>query len=85
MHTQLAFELDVPWENASPVAKSQSIEKTRGNGLLVCNMVAPKSGAELYEALTSQCGMEPSSDLEVPMFVNRDVKTSGLRTQILSI
>ena len=40
--------------------------------------------AQLYEALTSQRGMEPSSDLEVLMTAYRNAKTSGLRTQILS-
>ena len=27
-------------------------------------MIAPESGAEIYEAVTSQHGVEPSSDLE---------------------
>ena len=53
--------------------------------LLVCNMVAPESGAQLYEARTSQRGMEPSSDLEALITAYRNAKTSGLRTQILSI
>ena len=53
----------------------------------MCNMIAPESGAQLYEALTSssQRGMEPSSDLEALMTAYRNAKTSGLRTQILSI
>ena len=66
-HTPLAFQLDVPWESASPEAKSQSVEKASEDCLLVCNMIAPESGAQLYEALTSQRGMEPSSDLEALM------------------
>ena len=52
-HTPLAFQLDVPWESASPEAKSQSVEKASEDCLLVCNMIAPESGAQLYEALTS--------------------------------
>ena len=61
-HTPLAFQVDVPWESASPEPKSQCVEKADEDCLLVCNMVAPESGAQLYEALTSQRGMEPSSD-----------------------
>ena len=84
-HTPLAFQLDVPWESPSPEAKSQYVEKASEDCLLVCNMVAPESGAQLYEAFTSQPGMEPSSDLEALMTAHRNAKTSGLRTQILSI
>ena len=84
-HTPLAFQLDVPWESASPEAKSQCVEKASEDCLLVCNMVAPESGAQLYETFTSQRGMEPSSDLEALMTAYRNAKTSGLRTQILSI
>ena len=84
-HTPLAFQLDVPWESASSEAKSQCVEKASEDCLLVCNMVAPESGAQLYEALASQRGMEPSSDLEALMTAYRNAKTSGLRTQILSI
>ena len=46
-HTPLAFQLDVPWESASPEAKSQSVEKASEDCLLVCNMIAPESGAQL--------------------------------------
>lgn len=84
-HTPLAFQLDVPWESASPEAKSKCVEKASEDCLLVCNIVAPESGAQLYEALTSQRGMEPSSDLEALMIAYRNDKTSGLRTQILSM
>ena len=56
--------VDVPWETASTEAKSRSVEKACEDCLLVCNMIAPESGAKLYKALTSQHGMKPSSDLE---------------------
>jgi len=46
---------------------------------------APESGAQLYKAQTSQCGMMPSLDLEAPMTAYRNARTSGLKTQILSI
>ena len=44
-----------------------------------------KRGAQLYDALTSQRGMEPSSDLEALITAYRNAKTSGLRKQILRI
>ena len=84
-HALLAFQLDVPWESASPEAKPQSVEKASEDCLLVCNMIAPEGGAQLYKALTSQRGMEPSSDLEALMTAYRNARTSGLQTQILSI
>ena len=85
-HAPLAFLLDVRWESASPEAKSQSAEKASEDCLLVCNMIAPESGAQLYKALTSQRGMEPSSDLEALMTkAYRNARTAGLKTQILSI
>ena len=51
--TPLAFQLGVPWESASPEAKSQCVEKASEDCLLVCNMAASESGAQLYEAFTS--------------------------------
>ena len=84
-HSPLAFQLDIPWESASPEAKSQCVEKASEDCRLVCNMIAPEIGAELYEAVTSQRGVEPSTDLEALMTAYRNAKTSGLRTQILSI
>ena len=84
-HTPLAFQLDVPWEIASLEAKSQSVEKASEDCLSVCNMIAPESGAQLYKAQTSQHGMMPSLALEAPMTAYRNGRTSGLKTQILSI
>ncbi|KAL9969858.1 hypothetical protein ACROYT_G022126 [Oculina patagonica] len=84
-HNPLKFQLDVPWENASQETKSQCVDKAREDCLLVCNMIAPESGAELYNALTSQHGIEPSPEMEALMTAYRNAKTSGLRTQILSL
>ena len=76
-HSLLASQLDISWERASPEAKSQCVEKASGDCCLVCNMIASESRDQLYKAVTSQCGVEPSSDLEALIM--------GLRTQILSI
>ena len=84
-HTPPAFQLDVSLESANPEAKSQSVEEASEDCPLVRNMIVPESGAQLYEALTSQRGMEPSSDLEAVMTAYRNAKISRLRTQILSI
>ena len=77
--------MNVPWENASPEEKSQRVEKAREDCHLVCNMIAPKKGAELYNALTYQYETEPSPELEALWAAYRDAKTSSLRTQILSL
>ncbi|KAL9988693.1 hypothetical protein ACROYT_G003167 [Oculina patagonica] len=84
-HNPLTFQLDVPWENTSQETKSQCVDKAREDCLLVCNMIAPESGAELYNALTSQHEIEPSPEMEALMTAYRNAKTSGLRTQILSL
>ena len=36
-----------------PEAKSQCVENVSEDRHLVCNMIAPESGAELYKAVTS--------------------------------
>ena len=84
-HVPLTTQLDSPWENASAATKSQCVENATYDCLLVCDMTAPESGGELYNALTSQRGIEPSPDLEALMTTYRNAKTSGLRTEILSI
>ena len=81
----LRFQLDVPWESATPEANLQCVEKASEDCRLVFNMIAPESGAELYQFITCQSGIEPSSDLEVLMMAYKNAKTSSLRTQILSL
>ena len=68
-----------------PEAKSQCVEKGSEDCRLVCNMIAPESGAELYKAVTSQYGMEPSSDLEALITAYRNENTLGFRTKTLNI
>ena len=46
-HRPHAFQLDIPWESASPEAKSQCVEKVSEDCRLGCYMIAPESGAEL--------------------------------------
>ena len=84
-HSPLRFQLDVPWGNATPEAKLQCVQKASEDCRLVCNMIASECGAELYIVITSQSGIEPSSDLEVLMMAYKKAKTSSLRTQILSL
>ena len=68
-----------------PEAKSQCVYNNSEDCHLVCNMIAPETRAELYKAVTSQHGVEPSSDLEALMMAYRNAKTFGFRTQILII
>lgn len=84
-HSPLTFQLDVPWESATPEAKSQCVDKAKEDCRLVCDMIAPENGTELYNALTSQSGAEPSADMQALMIAYKNAKTSGLRTQILSL
>ena len=66
-------------------AKSQCVENASEDCRLVCNMIAPESGAELYKAVTSKYGVEPSSDLEALITAHRNENTLGFRTQTLNI
>ena len=68
-----------------PEAKSQCVENASEDCRLVCNMIAPESGAELYKAVTSQYEVEPSSDLEALITAYRNKNTLGFRTQTLNI
>ena len=82
----LVNQLDVPWESATQEAKSRCVDKAREDCRLVCDMIAPENGDELYKALASQSEtVEPSSDLVALMTAYKNAKTSGLRTQILSL
>ena len=72
LHSRSTFHGKVP-----PQKRSQSFEKASEDCLLVCNMIAPESGAQLYEGSPFSVGMEPSSGLEAPMTANRNAKTSG--------
>ena len=51
LHSSWTFHGKVP-----PEKPSQSVEKASEYCLLVCNMIAPESGAQLYEGLTFQRG-----------------------------
>ena len=51
LHSSWTFHGKVP-----PEKPSQSVEKANEYCLLVCNMIAPESGAQLYEGLTFQRG-----------------------------
>ena len=82
----LVNQLDVPWESATQEAKSRCVDKARGDCRLVCDMIAPENGEELYKALASQSEtVEPPTDLVALMTAYKNAKTSGLRTQILSL
>lgn len=84
-HNPLTFQLEVTWETATPEVKAKCLEKAKEDCLLVCSVIAPESGADLYESLTSPPPNEPSEDLKALMTAYRNAKTSGLRTQILSL
>ena len=84
----LVHHLDVPWESASQEAKSRCVDKARKDCRLVCEIIAPENGDELYKTLASQSQsqtVEPSSDLVAMMTAYKNAKTPGLRTQILSL
>ena len=82
-HSPLRFQLDVPWESATPEAKLQCLEKASEDFHLIGNMTAPESRAELYKVITSQSVFEPSSDLEVLMMAYKNPNPLSLRIQIL--
>ena len=83
-HNPLTFQLEVTWESATPEVKAKCLKKAKED-CLVCSVIAPESGADLYESLASPPPNEPSEDLKALMTAYRNAKTSGLRTQILSL
>ena len=84
-HSPLRFQLDVPWESATPEAKLQCLEKSSEDFRLICNMIAQESRAELYKVISSQSGFETSSDLEVLIMAYKKPNPLNLRIQILSL
>lgn len=81
----VTFQLKVPWESATPEEKTKCHEKAKEDCHLVYNIIAPDSGTDLYECLTSPSPNEPTKDMKLLMTAYKNAKTSGLRTQILSL
>ena len=79
------FQWNVPWEYATPEEREKCIEKAKEECHLVCNVIAPESGTDLYECLTSPSQNECTKDMKLLMTAYKNTKTSGLRTQILSL
>ena len=84
-HCPLTCQLKVPWKNATPEEKSQYVDQAKDDCRLVCTMIAPKSGLELYESLVPQSTNEPSSELVALMTAYKNATTRSLKLQILSI
>ena len=84
-HCPLTSQLNVPWKNATEDQKSQCVDQAKDDCRLVCSMIAPQSGLELYESLVSPTADEPSPEPIALMTAYKNATTRSLKLQILSI
>ena len=84
----LTFQMSTTWEKSSPEEKEICIEKATEACSVICSVIAPKDGDQLFQAIQqpAAAGREgPSDDLIAFMSAYRDASTKNVKTQILSI
>lgn len=82
----LTFQLNCSWSEASIEDKELCLEKAEEACKIVCDIIAPKDGKSLFQAMLDQSN-EPSvsKDLEALMTAFANAPTRRLKLQILSI
>lgn len=74
------------WEKASGAEKKKYLESAEASCRIVCNVIAPKDGENLYEALITRANMQQTSkDMLSLIAAYKKAPTKRLKTQILSI
>ena len=84
----LTFQMSTTWEKSSPEEKEICIEKATEACSVICSVIAPKDGDQLFQAIQQPAAAEregPSDDLIAFMSAYRDASTKNVKTQILSI
>ena len=84
----LTFQLSTTWEDATPEDKERCVEKATDACNVICDIIAPKDGNKLFQAMQQlpqpEC-VSPSDDLVALMSAYRDASTKNVKTQILSL
>ena len=84
----LTFQLETGWDEATDVEKGKCIEKAMEGCKVVCEIIAPNAGDQLFRScaqLSDRTNENPSGDLLALMQAYKNAPTGNLKTQILSL
>lgn len=81
----LMFQLKTSWDEASEQEKEVCIDKATEACHLVCDIIAPKAGPELFQSCVTPEKDSHFSDLVPLMEAYSIASTKNVRTQILSL
>ena len=81
----LMFQLKTSWDEASEQEKEVCIDKATEACSLVCDVIAPKAGPELFQSCVTPEKDTHFSDLVLLMEAYSIASTKNLKTQILSL
>ena len=79
------------WEKSNLTERQYFIQKATEDCMLVCDVIAPKDGKHLFQALTTACKENLNDEEKVDdvtkslMSAYRNAKTRNTKTQILSL
>ena len=81
----LMFQLKTTWDEASEEEKEMCIDKATEACNLVCDVIAPKAGQELFQSCCTQQKDANYKDLVPLMEAYSNASTKNVKTQILSL
>ena len=83
--SQLTFQLKTKWDEAKGDEKELCIEKATEACSLVCDVIAPKAGKELFHSCFTPDKEKSYGDLVPLMQAHSSATTRNMKTQILSL
>ena len=81
----LMLQLKTSWDEASEQEKEVCIDKATEACNLVCDVIAPKAGPELFQSCVTPEKDAHFSDLVQLMEANSNASTKNVKNQILSV
>ena len=81
----LSFRLTSSWDETTQSEKEACIEKASEACQVICEVIAPNAGEELFQAMNSTSGIHVSEELAALMTAYKNATTRKLKLQILSI
>jgi len=84
----LTFQHTTTWDESKPEEKQLCIDKATEACSVDCNVIVPKDGEKLFQAIQLPAPAEhvgPTDDLIALMSAYRDASIKNLKIQILSI
>ena len=81
----LSFRLTGSWDETTQSEKDVCIEKASEACQVICEVIAPNAGEELFQAMNSTSDIHVSEELAALMTAYKNATTRNLKLQILSI